>query len=293
MLKIVKGIVSIESTYPVLSAILKRFMTKFPHLFGIVLLLALTFFSGCYTVPETGRQSFILTSLSQEAQLGADAFSEIKGQEKISTDPEATARVERVGRRIAREAESDLPDLDWEFVLFDNDAINAFALPGGKVGVYTGLLDLTENDDQLAAVIGHEIAHVTARHGAERMSRSIALAVGGVGLGLATRDSEYRDAFMIAYGVGSTLGVELPYSRRAETEADRVGLLYAARAGYDPRESVTFWQRMQKASEGRPQPPALLSTHPTDDRRIRDLQEMMPAALREYEEAQRISQPAN
>lgn len=268
-------------------------MNNFFRALGFLLLITTVFLAGCYTVPETGRRALILTSLSQESQLGADAFTEIKGEEKISTDAEATARVERVGRRIAQEAEEDLPGLDWEFVLFENDAINAFALPGGKVGVYTGLLDLAENDDQLAAVIGHEIAHVTARHGAERMSRSIALAVGGVGVGLATRDSEYQEAFMIAYGLGSTVGIELPYSRKAETEADHVGLLYAARAGYDPRESVTFWQNMQKASENRSQPLALLSTHPTDDRRIQDLQKMMPVALKEYEQTQRISHPAN
>lgn len=261
---------------------------------GAAGLAALLFLSGCYTVPETGRRSLILTPLSQEASLGADAFEQIKGQETISTDPEATARVERVGRRIAEQAEDDLPDLEWEFVLFDNEQINAFALPGGKVGVYTGLLKVADTDDRLAAVIGHEIAHVTARHGAERMSRALALTAVGVGVGFAARDSEYQEAIMIAYGLGSTLGVELPYSRRAESEADEVGLLYAARAGYDPREAVTFWQRMRAASEGRVSAPAFLSTHPTDERRIADLQAMMPEAMEEYRQAQqRLGQPAN
>src|SRR5690625_2883365 len=266
-------------------------MNKFLRICGFLFLPFAVLLSGCYTVPETGRQTLILTSLSEEKQLGSEAFNEIKGQEKVSTDTEATARVERVGRRIAAQAEKDLPNLDWEFVLFDDDSINAFALPGGKVGVYTGLLNLTDSDDELAAVIGHEIAHVTARHGGERMSRSLAIAAVGLGTGFATRDSQYREAIMIAYGLGSMLAVELPYSRKAETEADRVGLLYAARAGYDPRESVTFWQKMQRESESRSSPPGWLSTHPTDTKRIRDLQSMMPQAMKEYEKTQRVSHP--
>lgn len=244
------------------------------------------FLSGCYTVPETGRRAFILTPVSQEMALGADAFREIKAEEKISTDPEATARVERVGRRIAEQAAEDMPDLEWEFVLFEDDEmINAFALPGGKVGVYTGLLKVADTDDRLAAVVGHEIAHVTARHGGERMSRALAMAAVGAGVGVAARDSEYRDAIMIAYGLGATLGVDLPYSRNAESEADEVGLMYSARAGYDPREAITFWQRMSEAAEGRVQPPTFLSTHPTDTRRISDLQELLPEAMEEYRQA--------
>lgn len=245
------------------------------------------FLSGCYTVPETGRKAFILTPVSQEMALGADAFQQIKGEEKISTDPEATARVERVGRRIAEQAAEDMPELEWEFVLFENDEmINAFALPGGKVGVYTGLLEVADSDDRLAAVMGHEIAHVTARHGGERISRALALGAVGAGVGVATRDSQYRDAIMVAYGLGATLGVDLPYSRQAESEADEVGLMYSARAGYDPREAISFWERMSEAAEGRPQPPALLSTHPADTKRIEDLRELLPEAMEEYRQAE-------
>lgn len=243
--------------------------------------------SGCYTVPETGRKAFILTPVSQEMALGADAFRQIKGEENISTDAEATARVERVGRRIAEQAAEDMPELEWEFVLFENDEmINAFALPGGKVGVYTGLLEVADTDDRLAAVMGHEIAHVTARHGGERISRALALAAVGAGVSVAARDSEHRDAIMIAYGLGATLGVDLPFSRGAESEADEVGLMYSARAGYDPREAIAFWQRMSAASEGRAQPPALLSTHPADAKRIADLEKLLPEAMKEYEQAQ-------
>lgn len=266
-------------------------MKKIFRPWGYPIVAALLFLSGCYTVPETGRQSFIIMPVSQEMALGADAFQDIKAQEEISTDAEATARVERVGRRIAAEAAEDMPDLEWEFVLFeDDDMINAFALPGGKVGVYTGLLEVADTDDRLAAVMGHEIAHVTARHGAERMSRSLALAAVGVGIGVAASDSEYRDAIMIAYGLGATLGVDLPYSRKAESEADEVGLTYSARAGYDPREAVTFWERMSAAAASRPQLPSLLSTHPSDEKRIADLKELLPEAIEEYNQAQAQAQ---
>lgn len=221
--------------------------------------------------------------------MGADAFAQIKRQEKISTDREMTAMVERIGSRIAEQAKDDMPEAEWEFVVFDgDDVINAFALPGGKVGVYTGLIRVAENEDALAAVVGHEIAHVTARHGTERLSRSLALAGVGVGLGVAMREQDpgLRDAVLIAYGVGATVGVELPYSRLAEREADEIGLYYAARAGYDPREAIGFWQRMGAAAEGQARPPEFLSTHPSDARRIRELEKIMPRAMGYYREAQ-------
>ncbi len=261
-------------------------MNSFIRSTALILLGGMLTLSGCYTVPETGRRAFIATPLSQEVALGASAFQEIKQQERVSTDPEAIARVSEVGRRIAAVAADDMPDLEWEFVVFDDDdTINAFALPGGKVGVYTGLLDIAETDDHLAAVIGHEIAHVTARHGGERMTRAISLAAAGIGLGIATRDSEHQNAIMIAYGLGSTLAVELPFSRRAEKEADEVGIMYAARAGFDPRKAVDFWQRMHAVAEGRPQVPTLLSTHPSDQQRIAHLKSLMPEAMEEFRRA--------
>lgn len=246
---------------------------------------AFLFSSGCHTVPETGRTQLMLMPLSQEVSLGTDAFEQIKAEETLSTDSEQIARLERVGRRIAEQAGEDIPEADWEFAVFEgDDTLNAFALPGGKIGFYTGMMDVAETDDMLAAVMGHEVAHVTARHGAARMSRAMALSAGALAVGVAARDqdTETQQAIMIAYGLGATLGVELPYSRRTELEADEIGLLYAARAGYDPRAAVTFWERMQEAASDRASPPALLSTHPTDERRIRDLQEMMPKALEEY-----------
>lgn len=250
--------------------------------------MALLTLCGCYTVPETGRSQLMLLPLSQELALGQDAFQQLQAQEEVSTDPELNARLERVGQRIAAQANEDLPEADWDFVVFEGeDELNAFALPGGKVGVYTGMMELAESDDMLAAVIGHEVAHVTARHGGARMSRALAVSAGGLLVGIAARNrsAEEQQAIMIAYGLGATLGVELPYSRGAETEADHIGILYAARAGYDPRAAIDFWQRMAEAAASRPKPPALLSTHPTDQRRMENLQELMPEALEEYRAA--------
>jgi metalloendopeptidase OMA1, mitochondrial len=226
--------------------------------------------------------------MGQEMAMGASAFSDIRRPEPISTDAEATAMVERVGRRIAQQAHDHMPGAEWEFVLFDgDDTINAFALPGGKVGVYTGLLRVAETEDALATVIGHEIAHVTARHGTERMSTMLGLSALGVGIGVAGRDLDpgTRDAIMIAYGVVGTVGVALPHSRRAESEADEIGILYAARAGYDPRAAIGFWERMSAESAGRAAPPEFLSTHPSDETRIARLRELMPQAMAEYRAA--------
>lgn len=255
---------------------------------GILLLSAIVFLTACHTVPETGRTQLMLMPLAQEVSLGRDAFAQIKAQETISTNQEAIAMVQRVGQRIARQAADDLPEAEWEFVVFEgDDTLNAFALPGGKVGIYTGILKAGDTDDRLAAVIGHEIAHVTARHGAARMSRAMALSAVGLGIGVATRDqdTQTRQAIMVAYGLGATIGVELPYSRRAESEADEIGVMYAARAGYDPREAITFWESMRELAGRQARPPAFLSTHPTDDRRIADLQRLMPRAVEEYERA--------
>jgi len=245
------------------------------------------FLAGCYTVPETGRRSLNFISPSQELQMGASAFTQIKQSEKISDDPDKNSTVKRVGQRIAKVVGDDLPTAEWEFVVFEDDAANAFALPGGKVGVYSGLFKLARSDDELAVVMGHEIAHVTARHGAERMSQGVLLAAGGVALdvALSDKDSETRNLALAAYGVGSTVGVMLPYSRLNESEADEIGLIYAARAGYDPRAAVQFWKAMKENSEGKSKPPEFLSTHPSDDTRIKKLEEMMPRMVEIYEKS--------
>lgn len=250
---------------------------------------ALLTLAACTVVPETGRRQLMLVSPSEEARMGLTAFAQLKKTEKLSTDAEANARVQRVGARIARSVGRELPNAQWEFAVFESDQLNAFALPGGKVGVYTGLLKLTESDDQLAAVIGHEIAHVTSRHGAERTSQNLAVAgvglIAAVGMDAGEVDTGKRNAILAAYGVGSTVGLMLPYSRLHETEADAVGLRFAAGAGYDPRAAAAFWRRMQAANQGRTRPPEFLSTHPAEATRIKTLEELAPRYLPLYESA--------
>lgn len=248
--------------------------------------------AACYTNPVTGRKSLVLLSTGQETSLGEESFSEIRKKERVSTDPAANERVARVGRRIAQAVGDELPGAKWEFVVFESKDVNAFALPGGKVGVYTGLLGLVSSDDELATVIGHEIGHVTARHGAERMSEALVMAgLGEVGGAVveAKTDASKRQVFDLAYGGIATLGRVLPHSRGNESEADRMGAVYAARAGYDPRAAISFWQKMvaQKnagaANAGSSPLSALLSTHPADQKRIADLQALMPEVVPIYE----------
>ncbi len=245
---------------------------------------ALLFLPACSTVPETGRKQLILMSASEEAQMGVSAFAQIKKQEKISADPAVNARIQRIGKRIAGAVGRDLPNAQWEFVVFESEQINAFALPGGKVGVYTGLIKLAgANDDEIAVVMGHEVAHVSSRHGAERQSQAALIGLGGVALGVGTQDDKNREYYLLAYGVGSTLG-SLAYSRDHETEADVVGLGFAARAGYDPRAAAVFWRKMA-AKENGARPPKWLSTHPPTGERIANLERLAPSLVPTYEQA--------
>lgn len=249
------------------------------------LLLLLLLLVGCYTNPVTGRRYAVLTSESEELQLGSQSFADIKQSEKVSTDPAANARVRRVGLRIAGVVGNQVPDAKWEFVVFDSPQINAFALPGGKVGVYTGLLKLAATDDELAIVMGHEIGHVVARHGGKRMTEAMmAEAVGQLGSSVvqAKYGDEKVQLFQVAYGGLTQIGYVLPHSRADESEADLMGLQYAAQAGYDPRAAITFWEKMAKANKGA-QTPAWLSTHPVDAQRIADLKAAMPRFLPVYE----------
>ncbi len=248
-----------------------------------VLIVALVQLTGCATVQETGRKQVILVSASQEAQMGLDAFSQIKKQEKISRDPVLNARIQRIGKNIAGSVGRELPNAQWEFVVFESEQINAFALPGGKVGVYTGLINLASSDDEIAVVMGHEVAHVSSRHGAERQSQAMLIGIGGAALAIGTQEDKNREYYLLAYGLGSTLG-SLAYSRDHETEADVVGLRFAARAGYDPRAAVTFWTKMA-AKETGGRPPKFLSTHPPSQERIANLQRLAPGLMPIYEQA--------
>lgn len=240
---------------------------------------------GCATVPETGRSQLRLISADQEMQMGLTEFQKLKQAMPISRDAEQQALLQRVGKRIAEVV--NLPGAQWEFVLFDQpDVPNAFCLPGGKVGVYTGILPITRDEAGLATVIGHEVAHAVARHGAERVSQQLLIQAGGQALdvAVASQSPQWRGIVQGAYGVGSQVGVILPHSRTQELEADHLGLLYMARAGYDPREAVGFWERFSAYQDerGGGKPLEFLSTHPLDQTRIRALEELMPKALAEY-----------
>lgn len=243
--------------------------------------------AGCATAPMTGRSQFIVTDESSDLRLGAQASQQIMKESELETGTARSARVERVGRRIAAVAER--PNYQWEFHTIKSKELNAFCLDGGKIFVYTAMLDFTEGrDDELAAVIGHEVAHALARHGAERRSQNMASGVGQAVLGIAasilTGSSAAGDAVQEGTGALASLGLLLPYSRLQETEADHIGIILAAKAGYDPEAAISLWEKMQKSNEGK-EPPQLLSTHPVTSQRIVDLKNFMPEALQYYHPA--------
>jgi metalloendopeptidase OMA1, mitochondrial len=240
--------------------------------------------TGCATVPVTGRSQLRLVSAEQEMQLGLTSFEQMKTEVPISPDPAANALVQKVGKRIAAAAAKDLPDAKWEFVVFESKEANAFCLPGGKIGVYTGILPITKDEAGLATVLGHEVAHASAHHGGERMSQAMVLQAGEKALGtsLTGFDPKVQAAAALAYGVGSQVGVMLPFSRKDESEADHIGLVYMARAGYDPQAALEFWQRFAAATASEGGPPSFLRTHPVTEVRIEQLRKEMPEALAVY-----------
>lgn len=250
---------------------------------------------GCATVPLTGRRQLSLVPDSQMLALSFQSYNQFKQENAraLSPNAQATAMVKTVGSRIQRAVENymaqnnmsdQLEGFQWEFNLVDNKEPNAWAMPGGKTMVYTGILPLTQNETGLAVVMGHEIAHALARHGNERMSQGLAAQLGGAALSVAmsSRPQETQNLFLSLYGVGSQVGM-LKYGRTQESEADQLGLIFMAMAGYDPREAIPFWQRMAEKSEGQQRPPEFLSTHPSNETRIRDLQRHLPKALKYYE----------
>ncbi|MEI7533046.1 MAG: M48 family metallopeptidase [Verrucomicrobiae bacterium] len=262
-------------------------MKTLKHFFlGVALVFLLALVSGCDTVPVTGRHQLNLVSSSQEMRLGLSSFDKLKQTTPISHDPAANALVQKVGKRIAAVTSADMPNAQWEFVVFESPEANAFCLPGGKVGVYTGILPITKDEAGLATVIGHEVSHAVARHGAERMSEAMLEQMGGqvLGVSLANSDPRMQAAAQVAYGLTTQLGRELPHSRAQESEADHIGLIYMARAGYDPQAAVLFWQRFMQYNQqhGGNSTPVFLRTHPLDETRIRQLQQWMPQAEAQY-----------
>ena len=248
-------------------------MTNFENI-ALALLTLPLLLSACATSP-TGRSQMLLVSESQMDAMGEEAFNQLQQEYTRSTDQSMTRYVNCVSDAILTEVNTGL---DWDVALFEDDAANAFALPGGRIGIFSGLLDVAENQHQLSAVVGHEVAHVTARHSAARVSTQLATQMGVSVLAQTTG----MDPGLI--GMGADVLLTLPYSRADETEADRLGLEYMARAGFDPRESVALWLNMAQASGNGP--PELLSSHPAPESRIRDLERRMPAAVEIFEAAQ-------
>ena len=251
------------------------------------------FFSGCILNKVTGRKQLSLIQESELQMMATTQYSTFLNENRVlnSSNSDAAAMVDRVGAKISnaitqyyREQgkQSVIEGYNWEFNTIDSKEANAWCMPGGKVVVYTGLLPITQNETALAIVVGHEIAHAIAKHGSERMSQGIIQQMGGMALevALAQKPQETRNLFMQAYGIGSTVGAVLPWSRQQESEADHYGLIFAAMAGYNPQEAIPFWQRMSNA--GGAKPPEFLSTHPSDETRVRKLQKLMPEAMRFY-----------
>ena len=252
----------------------------------------LLFVSSCGQVPVTGRSQFNLVPDSVMNSMSLQSYNDFLSQSKLSVDAGQTAMVQRVGGRIQKAVEkycdeNNLSDriegYQWEFNLIEDKSINAWAMPGGKVVVYTGLLPIAKSEAGLAVVMGHEVAHVIAKHGSERMTQGLVVELGGFGLSKAMTNYPVKtqNLFMRSYSVGTQYGVLLPYSRTHESEADHMGLIFMAMAGYDPHEAVSFWERMSAAKEGNA-PPELLSTHPADATRIGKIKELMPEAMEYY-----------
>jgi predicted Zn-dependent protease len=267
---------------------------------GSSLILVLVALLGCETNPYTGRHQLLMTSVAEEMNLGTQAYSQVKSDPKVhlSQDPREIEPVKRVASRIIEAAKrSKYADMaqqfQWEVtVIKDDKTMNAFALPGGKIAVYTGIFPVAKNEAGLAAVLGHEVVHALARHGAERMSQgqltNAALQVAGAAIGASGTNPLLSQAAMAALGAGAQVGVLLPFSRSHESEADYIGILLAADAGYDPRESVHLWERMEQMSGGGG-PSEFLSTHPGHDTRIQQLKKWMPEAMAIYQTKNPVS----
>lgn len=246
---------------------------------------------SCSEVGITGRKQFNIVPDSIIHNMSFQSYGEFLNQHKLSSNVEQTEMVKRVGNRIQIAVErycrenacsEKLDGYEWEFNLVEDPNVNAWCMPGGKVVVYEGILPLTQDETGLAVVMGHEIAHAFAKHGAERMSQGLVVNMGGIALSkaLETKPEQTKQLFMMSYGLGTQVGVLLPYSRLHENESDRLGLIFMAMAGYNPEQAVGFWQRM--AAKKGAQPPEFLSTHPADSTRIDNIRRLIPEAMQYY-----------
>jgi predicted Zn-dependent protease len=250
--------------------------------------------SSCSEVAITGRKQLNLVPDVLMNSMSFQSYNEFLSQNKLSADTANTQMVKNVGRKIQKSVEqycvennmsSQLNGYQWEFNLVEDPNLNAWCMSGGKVVVYSGLLPVTKNETGLAVVMGHEIAHAFAKHGAERMTQGLLVEMGGMALSkaLANRPEETKNLFMRSYGTGTQYGILLPYSRKHESEADHLGLIFMAMAGYNPNEAVDFWQRMSTSKIGQA-PPEFMSTHPADATRIRNIKELIPEAMKYYKQ---------
>jgi predicted Zn-dependent protease len=265
------------------------------HSGKITLFITILLAVACAVNPLTGKKQLSLVDSGTVNQLAAGEYQKVKQTSKVispATNSNATM-VTRVGSRIAeaitqyyseKGLEQHLGAMKWEYMLIDENVVNAWCMPGGKIAVYTGLLPVTQNEDALAVVMGHEVAHAIAEHGRQRMSQGLLQQFGGVALSVAvsSKPAETQALFMSAYGLGSQAGVLLPFSRSNELEADKLGLIYSALAGYNPKEAVPLWNRMAAANNGQ-KPPEWLSTHPAEETRIAQIEKMLPEVMPLYE----------
>jgi predicted Zn-dependent protease len=261
----------------------------------LVTIVALFFVVSCQKNPLTGRSQLALVPKADVENMAQQQYRQFLTQSRV-VSPNASKdaeMIQRVGSRLSAAvgqlyssvgAANEVPNYKWEFNLVDSKEVNAWCMPGGKVVFYTGILPVTQNEAAVAVVMGHEIMHALGDHGRERMSQSLVQQLGGIGLAVAlsNKPAETQNIFMNAYGIGTTVGLMLPFSRRDELEADEYGLFLAAMAGYNPQEAVPFWKRMGSLSAAGQKPPEFLSTHPSDETRISKLEVLMPQALKYY-----------
>ncbi|MCF7848110.1 MAG: M48 family metallopeptidase [Kiritimatiellales bacterium] len=258
---------------------------------GLLPLLCAVVLNGCSTVPIVGRRQATLMPESQMAAQSATSYGQVLKESKLSTDQKQTALVRSVGGRIANAVEQfmrengmekDIANFKWEFNLIEDETPNAWCMPGGKVAFYTGILPFTQDEAGIAVVMGHEVAHAVAKHGSERVSHQMIQQGLGAAVNWASSQyyAQYQSVIMQVYGYGSQYGVILPYSRKHESEADRLGLIFMSMAGYDPNAAVAFWQRMAAGKDGAPL--EFMSTHPSDQTRITKLQASIPEAMKYY-----------